>query len=256
MIEFNSCDHVLKNLKIILMEPETPGNIGASARAMQCMGLHRLRLVNPKRYPSREASARAVGATEILDRVQLYSCLRDAIADCDWVFGTSGQIESLHLPKYSPRDAAEEVVKHAQRYRSPAVIFGRESRGLTLEELSLCHAIIRIPTSPMATSLNLGSAVQIICYELWTAHMSRAPSTPTEEMMGHQEALASAGQRDHLLTLIETLAIELGALDPENPRQMMKRLRMLFSREQATQSELSLLQSILKRALKAAQSRS
>lgn len=231
-------------IRVILVEPETPGNIGAVARAMQCMGLSHLRLVNPKRFPSRDAYVRAVGATELLDQAEIFSTLSEAISDCGWVVGTSGKIERSELPRWTPRDYSGLVLE--QLYTTgppPALVFGRESSGLTREELNLCQGCIRIPTHPQASSLNLAASVQVICYEVWSAWSHSA-----QQHDHTAPPLASGAQRDHLVDQLEQLAIEVGALDPAVPRQMMQRIRVLISRSIPRSAELSLLQSIVKRA--------
>ena len=160
-------------LRVILVETETPGNLGASARAMKSMGLTNLRLVKPHRRNSGEALARAMSARDVLNHAQEFSSLAEAIADCDLVIATSGKIKTLDLPRYTPRQAAKllwdfERVHQSQDStdisKSPAVVFGRESRGLTRSEVSLCHGYITIPTHPDCPSLNLASALQVIAY--------------------------------------------------------------------------------------------
>ena len=240
-------------LRIILVDTETPGNLGASARAMKSMGLTQLRLINPTGRQSGEAIARAVSARDVLIKATEYANLSEAIADCNFVIGTSGKIAGLDLPRYTPREAARLLWSaecaqipyddSALEPLVPAIILGRESQGLTREELSLCHGYITIPTHPSCPSLNLASALQVITYEhfVWRTQSHRPDTDPV--------SLAPSRQRAHLLSLIERLAIKVGALNPEHPRQMSRRLSEFLARAHPRCAEVSILQSIIGRAL-------
>ena len=244
-----------QQVKIILVETETPGNLGATARAMKTMGFTELRLVKPKRAESRDALARAVNAEEILLAAPHFKSLSEAIADCTLVYGTSGQIESLDQCKLTPRELASRLFStHASltddigSQDSIAIVFGRESSGLTRSELALCNAQVRIPSDPLCPSLNLASAVQIICYELSIACSADRPKILNARTRSHQEDdLATQTQLELFLSTLESLAVEIGALDPYNPRQMMTHFRRLFLRAEPRTRELNLLLNVLKR---------
>jgi tRNA (cytidine32/uridine32-2'-O)-methyltransferase len=235
----------LSQIVVILVETETPGNLGASARAMKSMGLTSLRLVNPSRRESRDAYVRAVYAQDVLQHADHFATLNEAIADCAIVIGTTGKIERLDQPRYTPK----ELVSFLHTYHSTAkiaLVFGRESQGLTVEELSLCHAHVRIPTNPACPSLNLGSAVQVLCYELFVGLLiepSTSPSTSQVELASHE-------QLTYLLTQLETLAVKVGALNSSKPGQMMRKMRELFGRSTPRKAELNLLINVFKRLLK------
>ena len=233
--------HILSQVIIILVETETPGNIGASARALKSMGLTSLRLVNPNRLHSREVGARAVGAQDIIQHAQVFTSLATAIQDCTLVIGTTGKIESLDQPRYTPKEVP--ILLHKQHISGPiALVFGRESQGLSRAELSLCNAHIRIPTHPDCPSLNLAAAVQIVCYELFTStHHLPNHSTSTE--------LASHEQLNYLLQQLEAIAIRVKVLNPSQPRQMMRRLREMYHRNTPRKAEISLMVHICKHVL-------
>ena len=260
----------VKNILIVLVETETPGNLGASARAMKAMGLKALRLVNPKRKDSREARARAVHAYDVLEQAEVFTTLEAALADCHYVLGTSGQIESLDLPQFTSRQFTEFLQQDIELlHHKIAIVFGRESTGLSKAELSLCHSHIKIPTHQDCPSLNLAAAVQIICYELASMkttknlqdkqnredadfhHNSLRVLNNTNHSHNSQKKvdLASKQQLDYLLGQLEALAVEVGSLDPQHPRQFSRRLRELYQRAIPRKAELSLMQSICKRAL-------
>ena len=242
-------------LRVILVDTETPGNIGASARAMKSMGLTHLRLINPTGHDSGEAMARAMSARHLLHEAVVYRSLEDAIADCHLVMATSGKIASLDLPRYTPREGVHILweAEQAQRIQShhkplaPALVLGRESQGLTRKEISLCHGYITIPAHPECPSLNLASALQIVAYEHFLLRSSNSSNVPAP---AHSIALASSRQRAHLLSKMEQLAIEVGALNPDDPRQFSRRLSELIARAHPRSGELSILQSIIGRALK------
>ena len=268
---------VKSRIKMILVETETPGNLGASARAMKSMGFTQLRLIKPRRLKSRDALARAVNAEEVLAEAKVYEHLSLALADCQLTFGTSGQIESLDQTRYTPRQLAQRLcadllaplnlLQHKPHHPPPTVgiVFGRESRGLSREELSLCQAQVRIPSHPSCPSLNLASAVQIICYDLSIALDARSSEAipqnihlkdegPSQLIRDHSSPLASHQQLEILFRSLESLAINTGALDPSQPRQMMRHLRELFTRATPRESEASLMISLLKRAQKSLRS--
>ena len=161
-------DKKLQNhIRIVLVETTHPGNIGAAARAMKTMGFYDLHLVRPKIFPHADATARAAGADDILESAKMHESLADALSECSIVFATSARIRTLPCPMLSPSEAIPEIIEFAARQVSVALVFGRESSGLTNEELDLCNKMITIPTGDQFSSLNLASAVQIICYEVF-----------------------------------------------------------------------------------------
>ena len=99
---------MLSHIKIVLVETSHPGNIGAVARAMKNMAMSNLALVNPKHFPSAEATARASGADDILAKAAIYTNLPDAVADCQLVFGTSARTRTIDWPELTPRACAEK----------------------------------------------------------------------------------------------------------------------------------------------------
>ena len=155
---------VFSNVRIVLVGTTHPGNIGAAARAMKTMAQNNLYLVNPKVFPSAEATARATGADDILADAKIFPDLKTAISDCELVITTSARIRSLPWPMVTPHECAKKIADLGMG--NTAIVFGRENSGLSNEEMELCNMVLQIPTNPDYSSLNLGSAVQIICYEL------------------------------------------------------------------------------------------
>jgi len=238
-------------VRIVLVAPTHPGNIGAVARAMKTMGLGRLHLVSPARFPSAEATARAAGADDVLYGARVCATLDEAIAGCAWVLATSARPRSLDWPVLAPREAAERALREARR-AEVALVFGREHSGLTNAELERAQAVVRIPTNPEFRSLNLAAAVQILAYELFLAGAAAAPAPgrpPTEE------APATAEQMAGFYRHLEEALVDIGYLDPAKPKRLMRRLRRLFNRARPDRTELDILRGILGAAQNAAHER-
>lgn len=218
-----------------------PGNIGAAARAMKTMGLARLRLVTPKYFPHVEATARAAGAADVLDNAQVYTTFAQAVADCSLVLGVSARSRTIAGPQWDARAAGRHIVGAAQ-HAQVALVFGSERAGLSNDDIDRCHGLVQIPANPEYASLNLAAAVQVLAYELRVAalEVSGAEMTPPPE---HVPANAQDVERfyEHLR---QTL-VDVEFLDPENPRQLMRRLRRLFNRALPDTMELNILRGIL-----------
>ncbi len=248
---------LLSNISIVLVEPTHPGNIGAVARAMKTMGLSKLCLINPKKFPHYEATKRAASADDVLDNALVFDQLEMAIEDCTLVFGTSVRDREVTWPTLDPRQTAEKIAEHLmqstandQTAHQVAVLFGRESSGLTNAELDLCQQQIRIPANPEYSSLNLASAVQIIAYELnmisQTQTINRTQSS-AEQLTGNQlrQAIASRQQQEghlqHLLTIIE----QLDFVRNESSTTLMRKLTRLYNKAELTIEEIQILRGLL-----------
>ncbi len=157
--------------RIILVNTTLPANIGAAARAMKTMGLHDLVLVAPKQFPHADASALASSASDVLAQARVVATLEEAIADCQLVLGASARNRTIGLPQLDARSAGEAAEQHARVGAKVAFVFGREDRGLTNDELMLCHAHVFIPTNPEYGVLNVAAAVQVLAYEARMAHV-------------------------------------------------------------------------------------
>lgn len=233
----------LDRIRFVLVGTSHAGNIGACARAMKTMGLRRLVLVAPQQFPDPEATARAVGAEDVLADAVVCADLDEAIADCQLVVGTSARGRRIPWPQLAPDEAAERLVGagHDQRV---AVLFGRERTGLTNDELDRCQLLVNIPTDPDFSSLNLAAAAQVMAYELRRAFL-RSPRGPqgSEDMLG--EPLASVADIQRFYEHLERVLIETGFLDPANPRLLMRRLTRLFNRVELTTNEVNILRGIL-----------
>jgi len=156
----------LSHVSIVLVETEYPENIGAVARAMKNMGLKELILINPVHYKRLETYALAHKAEHIVDSALVYESLKEALNPFSFIVGTTQRVRGRHYPLYTPREIAREIRSIGQE-KKVALVFGRESKGLTNEELRSCHKVSTIPTVVRQPAINLAQAVMIYCYELY-----------------------------------------------------------------------------------------
>lgn len=224
-------------IRIVLVNPTDPGNIGATARAMKTMGLTQLYLVEPKSFPHVNASVRASHAIDILADTVVVDRLSAALQDCHLVFGTSTRTRELHWTSFSARAAAEKIALNPKQ--KVAVVFGRERCGLTNKELQQCHFQINIPANPYYSSLNLAAAVQIICYELRMAFLT--------EFKQEENAieLANVQEQEYFYHHLHDLLNKIEFLKPIRSQQIMDRLRRLFCRSELDINEVKILRGIL-----------
>jgi len=233
--------NTLANIRIVLIQTSHPGNIGSAARAMKTMGLSELFLVKPKSFPDDQAVAMSSNATDILDKAVVVETLQDALTDCRLVVGTSARSErTLKWDILEPRDCSEQLVKQASNGKV-AVIFGRESSGLTNDELAMCQYLVHIPTNPEYSSLNVASAVQIMSYECRVASLAGLNA----ENITESEEVVTADVMEGYYKHLEVAMIESEFLDPENPKHLMTRLRKMYSRIGVTPSEINILRGML-----------
>ncbi len=238
----------LDNVRIVLSHTSHPGNIGATARAMKTMGLSALYLVNPKSFPDNEADVRASNARDILERASMLGSLEEALHDTILAIAMTARPRDLSNRTLDARLAAKELLEHAAQ--SPvALVFGRESSGLTTAEISKCQLIVHIPTNPDYSSLNLAAAVQIMAYELRmaftetiTGQLARPTVQPTIQTI---RQLASFHEIELFYRHLEQAMIDSEFLDPKQPKRLMQRIRRMFARAQLEQEEVNILRGIL-----------
>jgi len=233
---------LLERIRVVLVESTHPGNVGGVARAMKTMGLKRLVLVNPSRYPSAEATARAAGADDVLYDAAMVDTLDEALAGCDWAVATSARPRSLGWPELDPRTCAEAVLGRAA-VGEVALVFGRENSGLSNRELDRCQALVRIPTDPAFRSLNLAAAVQLLAWEIRVAAGAAGAGEPSEA-----DRPATVEELEGLYAHLERALVTIGYLDPDKPKKLMRRLRRLYARARLERAELDILRGILRAA--------
>lgn len=230
---------MLSRIRIVLVEPSHPGNIGAVARAMKNMGLQELVLVRPKQFPHADATARASGADDLLARAGVVDSLAEAIAGCGFVAATTSRERDQNFRVLDVRAAAERLVGEA-RLAPAAVLFGAERTGLTNEELEASHVLIHLPANPQYPSLNLAMAVQIIAYELFRAQ--GAPAEPASRRV----PLATPENMERLYAHLEQVLREIDFRDrTQSGTNLMARIRRFLQRAELDENEVNILRGIL-----------
>lgn len=235
---------MLQNIRVVLVNTSHPGNIGGAARAMKNMGLAHLVLVDPLQFPAADASARASGADDLLANAQVVATLEEALVGCSLVLGTSARDRSLPWPMLDPRECGGKTVEAAATGQQVALVFGREHAGLTNDELQRCHYHVHIPSNPEFSSLNLAAAVQVLAYEVRTAWLA-GQAAGGANTAAEAPALATMDEMEGFYKHLEATLVQIGFLDPANPRHLMARLRRLFARSAVDHTEMSILRGIL-----------
>ena len=247
----------LSHVRIVMVNTTLPANIGSALRAMKTMGLSKLVLVAPKTYPHPDIDALAAGATDLIEQIEIVETLADAIKDCHLVFGTSARSRTIPWPLLDARPAAEKSISAVVNdQQDVAVVFGREDRGLTNEELAMANYHVTIPVNTDYGVLNVAQAIQVICYEMRMATLAAVESGEDEaatmlvtdtESMQWDEPLVTHEQMEQFYPHIEKMLAEIEFLDPKNPRLLPLRLRRLFGRIQLDRMEYHLLRGIFSR---------
>jgi tRNA (cytidine32/uridine32-2'-O)-methyltransferase len=230
-----------ENLRIVMVNTTHPGNIGAAARAMKNMCLTELVLVRPLHFPSHEATSRASGADDLLARARVVDTLAEAVFDCRIVIGASARLRSVQWSVLAPREAAQ--LARAEAVRGPvSIVFGRESSGLSNEELDLCTHLVHIATNPEYSSLNVAMAIQVLSYELMLA--SGKGTGGAEE----RPQLASNAEMEGFFGHLEQALEEIGFTHGQRAEKLLRRLRRLFHRATPDSEEVNILRGILSAA--------
>jgi tRNA/rRNA methyltransferase len=235
---------LLSRIRIVLCRPSHPGNIGAAARAMKTMGLGHLSLVSPKQFPDPEADTRATGAVDLLQQAEIYPSLQEALAGTVFVVGLSARRRDLGPEIGEPREMVTRLLAAAAE-GEVALVFGNETVGLSNDEIQLCHAAVSIPTNPDFSSLNLGSAVQVLCHECRMAAFSGKPPAAAQGVTPFISPAATQDEVEGLIGHMESVMTETGFFNPAQPGRLMPKLRRLFGRARLEQDEVNILRGIL-----------
>lgn len=229
---------MLDRIRIVLVNTSHPGNIGSAARAMKTMGLKKLYLVAPEKFPHPKAIEMAVSAADLVENAVVVPDLSQTINDCSLIVGTSARSRRIPWPLERPREVAERVRAETGEV---AILFGREQSGLTNEELDRCHVHLQIPADSEYSSLNIAAAVQVIAYELRLAHLGG--DIPIHKTWDYR--FANAEEMEKFFSHLETVLVKLDFLKPAAPRQLMRRLRRFFLRARPDVMEVNILRGIL-----------
>ncbi len=228
-----------------MVETTHPGNIGATARAMKTMGYSNLYLVKPKIYPNAEATARAAGADDILSRAVVCDSFEEALQGCATVIASTARPRTISHSVFTPREYAPKLYEML-KLAPVALVFGRESSGLSNKELEYCNVILQIPTNPDFSSLNVASAVQILCYEfIQLLQLEDADKTDAKNNNKEKIRLATADEMIYFYNHLEQSMLDVGFLNPQQPKKLMRRLKSLFNRAYLDENEMSILRGFL-----------
>ena len=231
---------ILSNIDIVMVGTTHPGNIGAAARAMHNMCMPNLVLVKPQCSIGEIAYARASGANDILDNRRNTESLQEAVQDCNLVIATSARVRSLPWPELTPELMAGKISEMNDRSRA-ALVFGREHSGLTNEELQLCNYMVNIPTNPDFSSLNVASAIQVLCYEIFKTVAYQFGAEQTD----NSESVATSHELEGYFEHLEQVMTATQFLDADNPGLLMQKLRRLYHRAELSKTEVNILRGIL-----------
>jgi tRNA (cytidine32/uridine32-2'-O)-methyltransferase len=223
-------------VRIVLIDPSHPGNVGSVARAMKNMALEDLVLVRPRSFPHPEAIALAAGADDVLARARVVDTVAEALSDCAFIAGTTSRPRSYQWEFTTPRDVATRIVALPEENRC-ALLFGSERYGLGTEDLNHCNVLVRIPANPEYCSLNLAMSVQLLSYEIFMAR---------EQPHSHLQLempLASSRDMEHFYVHLKKVLDEIKFEDRTG--YLMERLRRLFNRAQLDQNEINIMRGIL-----------
>ncbi|NJD11279.1 MAG: RNA methyltransferase [Gemmatimonadetes bacterium] len=229
---------------VILNRTQDVVNIATAVRAMMNMGLRRLRLVAPADYNAWRIAGIAHGSESVLERAEFFDDLEDALGDCAYVVGTTARKRTQTFVWQHPREAAGELlaIAEARAARGPvAIVFGREDKGLSNEELDRCDRLLVIPTDPGYASLNLAQAVLLIGYELWLAASERA-ALPVPKRH------APPATRAQLDALYQDTHVALETIEfykDRQPEALLRTMRAVYRRAGLTGREANLLRGIM-----------
>ena len=231
-----------KQVKIILIETSNSGNIGSVLRAMKTMGFKNLCLVNPKKFPSDEVKALAANAKDMIDDVVVVDTLDKALSDIDFVVGTSSRIRKVPWPNEPLNTVAPQINKIIESTTNVGILFGREDRGLTNDELQRCNLHMHIPANEEYPVLNLAMAVQVVCYQIYIDSLSK------NSLVKNDNWDVPKAKSNHVKRLIEhfiSVAEELEVFNKGNPRQIGARIKRMFTRIGLDEMEVNFLRGFL-----------
>ena len=244
----------LDNIRIILVRPFHPGNIGSVARAMKTMGLTDLCLVAPKDFPSEEANKMAMSAADVVENAMVVNNLPSAIADCQVVIASTARIRGIDLPELNPEQTAEKLISTVEEQidANVAIVLGPERMGLHNDDIQHATHRVTIPTSPQMQSLNIAAAVQTLCYEVYKRHIqnelpirNHKPSAGVLKQTKSRKNLSTREDHERFYIHLEKTIKTIGFIKQGHGGPIMQRLRALFSRAEPDKDELNILRAIL-----------
>lgn len=226
---------LLENITIVLQHPRIPENIGTAARAMHNMGIKRLVVVNPGNYDIDRIKKTATHeASDIVDTIERYDDLKEALARYNYIVGTTARQGKQRQAIDTPGQLAEKLISVSQKNRI-AVLFGPEDRGLTNDDLRNCHTLVNIPTDKFS-SLNLGQAVMILCYEMFLAGRKNAGE--------FSPRLAGRHELEGMYDQVKNILIKINFINTKSPDYWMDNFRSFFNRLPLRSKEVRIIRGI------------
>jgi tRNA/rRNA methyltransferase len=225
----------LKNIAIVLTGTRYPENIGAAARAMLNMGIEHLILVNPQNAdPQRVRKMATHAAAAVVDKMAVFDNLKEALADFQYVVGTTARLGGQRKVVSSPAKLADKLIPLSDQNKI-AILFGPEDRGLSNVDIRSCHTLVNIPTAEFS-SLNLAQAVMVVCYELFRFSMDK----PGE----FAPRLANQHELDAMYDQLKEVLMRISFINPDNPDYFMNNLRHFFTRMQLRAKEVQIIRGL------------
>ena len=230
----------LENVVVVLDHPQNLVNIAGAVRAMKNMGIYRLRLVNPAEYDTWRIGGIAHRSEDVAEGAEIFSSLRDALADAVHVVGTTARARTAHRNYLRPREAAPLVI-HQAREGVVALVFGREDRGLENDALDLCHSVAIIPTNPDYSSLNLAQATLLLTYEVFLAAGGEGGPLPRGRRATRP---ATVEELENTYAALEEGLDRIEFFKARAPEAILRTIRTVISRAQPDLQEAGILRAI------------
>ncbi len=232
----------IKNqIDIVLVETSHPGNIGSVARAMKTMGLNNLILVNPKEFPSKEAFMLSGNAKDVIENAVVVNNLDEAIKNSTNIYATSARTRTISWPIITADEAGIEINNNVNKNSRTSIIFGREDRGLTNEELQKANKHILIPSSEEYPVLNIAMSVQVITYEIFKNSDIKIDT----DWQDYQEL--NSEELSMLIDHFVDTSYKLNLFDEENAKKILVRIKRMFTRLKPDKMEGNFLRGFLTR---------
>ena len=228
---------IRQNLHFVLVEPETPGNIGSAARALKTCGFEKLVLVNPANLDHPELSWLAHNSMDIIEKATIVPTFADAIQDMKLVVGTTMRTRKYKFPIFNPREISDKLQTLALSY-PVAIVFGRESSGLANDELFHCHMLSTIQTATQIPSLNLAQSVMIYAHTFFM-HLNNVNEEHDYDLASHEEI---EKYYDHLKKAMD----QINFVPRDNPDGFLIRLRRLIGRAYPERRDIRLLHKLIR----------
>mgnify|MGYP001208172421 CR=1 FL=1 len=231
-----------KQVKIILIETSNSGNIGSALRAMKTMSFSKLCLVNPKDFPSEQVETLAANAKDLIEDIEVVETLDEALEGLNFVIGTSSRMRKVPWPNEALDQVSSKINSEANKGSNIGIIFGREDRGLTNDELQRCNLHVHIPANEEYPVLNIAMAVQVVCYQLY---VDSHKNNQTNDSNYWDVPLAESNHVERLINHFVEVASELEVFNKGNPRQIGARIKRMFTRIGLDEMEVNFLRGFL-----------